>query len=123
MLYVTFSFEAGLSKDILLFLGSLFGLLLNLLRLFLNGLGYLLHDDLFDLLLERLCVILNSFRHLLLDRFEHLGNDLFRYWSWTSSATSTASGLSVSFATSALTSVTASIPFSRTFSSSTAVNP
>src|SRR6516162_7152936 len=79
ILYVTFSFEAGLSKDILLFLGSLFGLLLTLLGLFLDGLGYLLNDDLFDLLLELLCLttlILNSFRHLLLDRFEHLGNDL-----------------------------------------------
>ena len=33
-------------KDVLLFLGSLFGLLLNLLGLFLDGLGNLLHDDL-----------------------------------------------------------------------------
>jgi len=82
ILYVTSSFAAGLSKDILLFLGSLFGLLLNLLGLFLDGLGYLLDDDLFDLLLELLCLptlILNSFRHLLLDRFDHLSNDLLRY--------------------------------------------
>ena len=58
------------SKNILLFLGWLFGLLLNLLGLFLDGLGYLLDDDLFDLLLELLCLptlILNSLRHLLLD--------------------------------------------------------
>src|SRR3974377_1532035 len=70
------------SKNILLFLGWLFGLLLNLLGLFLDGLGYLLHDDLFDLLLELLCLptlILNGFRHLLLDRLKRLGNDLLRY--------------------------------------------
>src|SRR5262249_16484553 len=49
------------------------------LGLFLDGLGYLLHDDLLDLLLELLglsTLILNSFSHLLLDRFEHLRNDL-----------------------------------------------
>jgi hypothetical protein len=51
------SAEAGSSKDVLLFLGSLFGLLLNFLGLFLDGLGYLLHDDLFDLLLELLCLL------------------------------------------------------------------
>src|SRR5215469_14657423 len=70
------------SKYILLFLCSLFGLLLNLLGLFLDGLGYLLHDDLLDLLLELLCprtLILNGFLHLLLNRFEHLGNDLLRH--------------------------------------------
>src|SRR6516225_5724058 len=70
------------SKDVLLFLCSLFGLLLNLLGLFLDGLGYLLHDDLFNLLLELLCLptlILNGFRHLLLDRLEHLGNNLLRH--------------------------------------------
>src|SRR6516225_1163213 len=71
-----------LSKDIFLFLCWLFALLLNLLGLFLDGLGYLLHDDLLDLLLELLSLdtlILNGFRHLLLDRFEHLGNDLLRH--------------------------------------------
>src|SRR6516162_1630500 len=71
-----------LLKDILFFLGPLCGLLLNLLGLFFDGLGYLLNDDLFDLLLKLLCLptlILNSFRHLLLYRFEHLGNDLLRH--------------------------------------------
>src|SRR6516164_733129 len=74
------SASAVSSKDILLFLCSLFGLL-NLLGLFLDGLGNLLHDDLLDLLLELLCprtLTLNRFLHLLLNRFEHLGNDLFR---------------------------------------------
>ena len=61
-------------KDILFFLGSLFGLLLNLLGLFFDSLGYLLLK-----LLRLPTLILNSFRHLLLDRFEHLGNDLLRH--------------------------------------------
>src|SRR6516165_9256071 len=75
------SASAVSSKDILLFLCSLFGLL-NLLGLFLDGLGNLLHDDLLDLLLELLCprtLILNRFLHLLLNRIEHLGNDLLRH--------------------------------------------
>src|SRR3974390_816993 len=74
--------DAGLLKDFLFFLCSLFGLLLNLFGLFLDGLGYLLHDDLFDLLLELLrlpTLLLNGFLHLLLNRFENLGNDLLRH--------------------------------------------
>src|SRR5262249_22400116 len=72
----------GLSKDALLFLGSVFGFLLNLLGLLLDRLGDLLHHDFYDLLLQLLCLptlILNSFRHLLLNRLEHLGNDLLRH--------------------------------------------
>src|SRR3974390_1533882 len=74
--------SGGLSKDVLLFLSSPFGLLLNLLGLFLDGFGYLLHDDLLDFLLKLLCLstlILNGFLHLLLNRFEHLRNDLLRH--------------------------------------------
>jgi len=66
-----------LSKDVLLFLCWLFGLLLNLLGLFLDSFGYLLHDDLFNFLLDLLCLpalVLNGFCHLLLNRFKHLGN-------------------------------------------------
>ena len=71
-----------MSKDVLFFFYSLFGLLLNLLGLLLDSLGYLIHDDLFDLLLELLCLrslIPNSLRDLLLNRFEHLGNDFLRH--------------------------------------------
>ena len=57
-------------------------MLLNLFGLFLYSLGYLFHDDLFDLLLELLhqsTLTMDGFCHLLLDRFEHLSNDLLRH--------------------------------------------
>ena len=48
--------------------------------LLLHGLGDLLHDDLFDLLLELLGLpSLNGFRYLLLDCFDDLGNDALRH--------------------------------------------
>src|SRR5262249_46681249 len=69
-------------KDVLLHLGSRFGLLLNLFGFFLDRLRYFLHDDLLDLLLKFLSslpdLILDRFRPLLLDRFEHLRNYLLR---------------------------------------------
>src|SRR5262245_42214708 len=70
---LSFIYPAGPSKDVLLFLARLFGLL-HFVGLLLDGLGDLLHDDLFDLVLELFCLpalILNGRRHLLLDRFVH----------------------------------------------------
>src|SRR5215469_1684783 len=70
------------SKNVLFFLHAWFGLL-YLFGLLLHGFGDLLHNDLLDFLLDLLgltTLILNGFCHLLLDRFEYLGNDFVRHF-------------------------------------------
>jgi len=77
---LNFSRSYGLSQDILFFLGPSFVLLLNLLGLFVDGLGDLFHDDLLHLLLKVFGLAgLNSLRHFLLDRLENLGDNFLRY--------------------------------------------
>lgn len=98
-------------------------MLLHLLDFFLNGFGDLFHDDFFDPLLEFLSLALNRLRHLLLDRFDYLLDNLVCQLLMDCLGDRDGFGLSRLFGDFRAHLCHASIPFSRTSSASTAVKP